>query len=317
MFSPLGLGAPGRALARRALACAALLVGLALAAQAALLLFGQPLAAQIAPSGPPARHVILLSLDGARADAVRAAVPLALAGRGAVTWTAQTTLPSSTLPAHASMLSGVGPAVHRVTFNDWRAGEPYFARATIFTEVTRAGGRAAALVTKPKMMFFVPPGVVASAQHLLYPRLRQADVVESASRLFLEQRPALLFVHVTDPDDTGHRHGWMSEEYLRVIAATPDLIERLLRALDDAGVAARALLIVTADHGGSGIAHGTNRPEDMTIPWMAFGGAARRGVVVERRVVVFDTAATVLEALGVPIPGDWQGAPVHEALQRP
>lgn len=274
-------------------------------------------AAQLTQAAPSARHVVVLSLDGARADAVAAAIPHTLVARGAVSWTAQTTFPSSTLPAHASMLSGAGPAVHRVTFNDWSVGEPYFARPTIFTEVTRAGGRAAALVAKPKMMIFMPPGSVVTAQHLLYPRFRQADVVEAAARLFGEQRPALLFVHVADPDDTGHRRGWMSEEYLRVIAAAPALIERLLRAFADAEVASQALLIVTSDHGGHGVTHGTNRPEDMTIPWMAFGGAARRGVVVDRRIVVFDTAATALAALGVPIPGDWQGRPVLEALQGP
>ncbi|MBM3470806.1 MAG: hypothetical protein FJX73_08455 [Armatimonadetes bacterium] len=298
----------------RALAWAVLLVWLAWAGQASLLLQA---AARLTPAAPPARHVIVLSLDGARADAVATAIPRALAARGTVSWTAQTTFPSSTLPAHASMLSGVGPAVHGVTFNDWSVGEPYFARTTIFTEVTRAGGLAAALVAKPKMMIFMPPGSVASAQHLLYPRFRQADVVETAARLFGEQRPAVLFVHVADPDDTGHRRGWMSEEYLRVIAAAPALIERLLRAFDDAGVASQALLIVTSDHGGHGITHGTNRPEDMTIPWMAFGGTARRGLAVGRRIVVFDTAATALAALGIPMPGDWQGRPVLEALQGP
>lgn len=301
-------------------------LGLLLAALAATL-FGVPtvgapaavLAAQAAmpatTAEPVARHVIVLSLDGARADAMQAAVPRALAARGAVSWTAQTTYPSLTLPAHASMLSGVGPAVHGVTFNDWRPGGPYFPRATVFTEVTRAGGRAAAIVHKGKMLVFTPPGSVASAQHLLYPRFRQADMVEAAARLFVEQRPALLFVHVADPDDTGHRRGWMSEEYLRVIAAVPALIERLLRALDEAGVAGQALLIVTADHGGHGIAHGTSRPEDMTIPWLAFGGAARAGAVLDRRIVVYDTAATALAALGVAVPGDWQGRPVWEAVR--
>lgn len=266
-------------------------------------------------AGPAARHVILLSLDGARADAVQAAVPAALASRGAVSWTAQTTLPSSTLPAHASMLSGVPPAVHGVTFNDWRDGDQHFQRPTVLTYVTRAGGRAAAIVHKSKMLMFTPAGSVVSARYLPYPRHRQADVVEAAARLFAEQRPALVFAHVADPDAAGHRRGWMSEEYLRVIAGVPALLERLLRAFEEAGVAGEALLLVTADHGGHGITHGTARPEDTTIPWMAFGGAARPGVVIARRVVVYDTAATVLAALGIPIPGDWQGRPVAEALR--
>ncbi|MGH2405482.1 MAG: alkaline phosphatase family protein [bacterium] len=271
----------------------------------------RPLGAQTAA---PARHVVLLSLDGARADAVKAAMPTSLAARGTVSWTAQTVWPSSTMPAHASMLSGVSPAIHKVTFNDWRSGQPYFRRPTIFTEVTRAGGRAAAFVHKPKLLMFMPPGSVSSAQHLMYPRLTQADVVEHAARYLVEQRPAFLFVHVADPDDAGHRYGWMTPRYIRVIAGTPALVERFLRAFDDAGVSSHALLIVTADHGGHWITHGTRRPEDMTIPWMAFGGAARSGVVVSRGIVTYDTAATVLVALGVAVPSDWQGRPVHEGL---
>lgn len=279
---------------------------------------GAPAAGQASPVAsppPPARHVVVLSLDGARADAMQAAVPARLASRGSVSWTAQTTSPSVTLPSHASMLSGVGPAVHGVTINDWRAGQPYFQRTTVFTEVTRAGGRAAAIVNKAKLLMLTPPGSAAMAQHLEYPRFRQADVVEQAARYFVDQRPTLLFVHVADPDYMGHRHGWMGEEYLRVIAAAPALIGRLLRAFEDAGVARQALLIVTADHGGHGNTHGSNRPEDMTIPWMALGGAARSGQVIQRPIVTYDTAATVLAALGVAMPGDWQGRPVREAIR--
>jgi hypothetical protein len=262
-----------------------------------------------------ARHVILFSLDGARADAVQAAVPASLAGSGSVSWTAQTIMPSSTLPSHASMLSGVSPAIHRVTFNDWRAGRSHFKRTTILTEVTRAGGKAAALVHKPKLLMFMPPGSVAMAQHLLYPRYRQADVVDLAARYFVEHRPALLFVHVADPDAVGHSRGWMTAPYRRVVGEVPRLIERLLRAFETTGASAHALLIVTADHGGHWMTHGTARPEDMTIPWMALGGAARPGMVIRRPIATYDTAATVLAALGIPIPADWQGRPVEEALK--
>ncbi|MDR7521863.1 MAG: alkaline phosphatase family protein [Armatimonadota bacterium] len=269
-----------------------------------------------APAPPAARHVVLLSLDGARADAVRAAVPPALAARGAVSWTAQTISPSLTLPSHASMLSGVPPAVHGVTFNDWREGQPYFARASIFTQVARSGGQAAAFVHKAKMLMFMPAGSGTTARFLRYPRVGQAEVVDTAARFFAAARPTLLFIHVADPDAVGHAQGWMGEAYLRVIAGIPALIERLLRVLDDAGVADAALVIVTADHGGHGRTHGTNRPEDMTIPWMAFGGAARPGSI-QQRVVTYDTAATVLAALGLPVPGDWQGRPVMGALRNP
>ncbi len=279
------------------------------------ILFAWPLPLPLAAQAPaPARHVILLSLDGARADAMKAAIPATLAARGSVSWRAQTISPSLTLPSHASMLSGVSPAIHRVTFNDWSSGRPHFRRPTIFTEVTRASGTAAAFVHKSKLLMLMPPGSVAAVRLLVYPRLRQAGVVEQAARHFTEHRPTLLFIHVADPDDAGHRYRWMSPQYVRVMAGVPVLVERLLRALDESGVAAQSLLIVTADHGGHWITHGTNRPEDMTIPWMAFGGAARSGVVIARTVVTYDTAATVLATLGIAIPADWQGRPVREAL---
>lgn len=267
-----------------------------------------------ASPAPPARHVVVLSLDGARADALRAVVPASLVARGGASWTAQTVRPSLTLPAHASMLSGLIPAVHGVTFNDWREGGPPFRHPTVFTAVVGAGGRVAAFVNKQKLMMLVLQGPGAYARWLAYPRFRQADVVETAARYFVEQRPAFLFVHVADPDDRGHARGWMSEEYLAAIAAAPGLMERLLRAFDDAGVGAAALLIVTADHGGHGTTHGTTRPEDMTIPWLALGGAVRSGAVLGQ-VMVYDTAPTALVALGLPVPPDWQGRAVAEALR--
>jgi predicted AlkP superfamily pyrophosphatase or phosphodiesterase len=267
-----------------------------------------------APPAPPARHVVVLSLDGARADALRAAMPASLVARSAASWTAQTVRPSLTLPAHASMLSGLIPAVHGVTFNDWRPGGPPFRYPTVFTAVAAAGGRAAAFVHKQKLMMLVPGGEAFHARWLAYPRFRQTAVVEAAARYLAEQRPAFLFVHVADPDDRGHARGWMSEEYLAVIAAAPSLMERMLRAFDDAGVATAALLIVTADHGGHDRTHGTSRPEDMTIPWLALGGAAQAGAVLGQ-VMVYDTAPTVLAALGLPVPPDWQGRAVTEALR--
>src|SRR3990172_3007591 len=76
---------------------------------------------------PPARpsHVVIISLDGARPDAIQQvdAVHIkALAERGAVDWHAQTVLPSVTLPAHTSMLTGLDVDEHGVTWNDSRPG---------------------------------------------------------------------------------------------------------------------------------------------------------------------------------------------------
>jgi len=43
-------------------------------------------------------------------------------------------------------------------------------------------------------------------------------------------------------------------------------------------------------------------------------GAADAAGLEDRRIVVQDTASTSLAALGIAIPGDWQGQTIREAL---
>jgi hypothetical protein len=62
---------------------------------------------------PPIGHVFILSLDGLRPEAIsQAPMPtlITLMQNGAYTLTAQTISPSSTLPSHTSMLTGLCPA---------------------------------------------------------------------------------------------------------------------------------------------------------------------------------------------------------------
>src|SRR3954467_13850903 len=56
--------------------------------------------------------VVIISIDGLRGAAIQAAGAaniLGLSARGAYSWNAQTILPSNTLPAHISMLTGYTP----------------------------------------------------------------------------------------------------------------------------------------------------------------------------------------------------------------
>lgn len=260
----------------------------------------------------PRRYVVIFSFDGTRADALQSVWTAALRQQGAVSWTARTVLPSTTLPAHTSMVTGVGTEVHEVRFNDWNPSMDPLTLPTIFTRVRAAGGRVVILVTKPKLRFLAPPDM--PVEWLPFPRYRQASIVTAAAQRFREVRPALLFVHIADPDDVGHRSGWMSAPYMAVVQEIPTLVDRFLAQVRAAGAWEDTLVIVTSDHGGHGILHGTNRPEDVTIPWIALGRAARAGVVLQQPIMIYDTAATALFALGLPVPERWQGRPVTEAL---
>ncbi|MDQ7848656.1 MAG: alkaline phosphatase [Armatimonadota bacterium] len=259
-----------------------------------------------------ARAVVILSFDGMRADALQGVWPEVLRRQAAASWSARTVLPSLTLPAHTSMVSGVGPEVHGVRFNDWTPEMGRLTLPTIFTRVRAAGGGVVVLLAKPKLRFLVPADL--PAEWLAFPRYRQAAVLELAAQRFRQERPALLFVHVADPDDAGHRRGWMSAPYLTVVGEVPLLVERFLEQLRAEGAWEQTLVLLTSDHGGHGVVHGSARPEDVTIPWIALGGLARAGVELTQQVMIYDTAATTLAALDLPVPPQWQGRPVREAL---
>ena len=261
----------------------------------------------------PLRHVVIMSFDGARADAARQVFPPALLARAAYSWEARTTLPSSTLPAHTSMLTGVPTAVHGVRINP-NNPRGYIQIATVFSVVTQNGGRAAAFVTKPKLLYLIRPGTAARAEHLLYPRYDMSAVAREAARYLAQQQPHLLFIHMSDPDDQGHHYGWMSKPYMATMARIPEAVSIILDVLTRMGRLDDSLVIVTADHGGVGRTHGGDRPEEVTIPWLAFG-AVEPGPIT-KSIVTYDTAATAVAALGMPIPRTWQGKPVVQTVEK-
>jgi arylsulfatase A-like enzyme len=74
------------------------------------------------------------------------------------------------------------------------------------------------------------------------------------------------------------------------------------------------LFILTADHGGHDLTHGTAQAEDTTIPWIIYGPGVSPGVSLTVPVSVMDTAPTGGWALGLTVPADWDGRPVVEAF---
>ena len=73
-------------------------------------------------AAPRAEHVFIISLDGGKPAVIqqsRMPVLERLVAEGAHTWTANTIFPSTTLPGHTSMLTGVGPEKHHILWNSW------------------------------------------------------------------------------------------------------------------------------------------------------------------------------------------------------
>ncbi len=273
----------------------------------------------ISPLPPKVRHftvkdyfVFVIVVDGLRPDALqRAQTPNLdrLWQSGLYSWTAQTVLPSLTLPAIASLLSGVPPERHRITWNYWA---PELGRITVPTIFEIAQGdhiSTAAFVSKRKLEQLFPPKTP-----LFVINSDAQTLIKEAIEYISEHRPRLVFLHLSDVDDVGHRYGWMTVRQLQAIERVDKAIGLLLRNLEDLKILNDSVIIVTADHGGHGRIHGTDDPRDLTIPWILWTSRIEIGRELAQPIRIYDTAATVLAALGLVIPSDWLGIPVLEAF---
>ncbi|WP_456414702.1 alkaline phosphatase family protein [Oceanithermus profundus] len=242
------------------------------------------------------RPALLFVIDGLRPDAIdprRTPTIWRLMNGGAHTLNGRTVVPSATLPAHTSLFYGVGPDRHGVTTNTW--SPPVRPTPSLFTVLRAAGLRAGSFYNWEELRDMAPPGQLETSVFLSAP---DARVAEEARRHLGGLDFA--FVYFGETDLVGHREGWMSRGYLGAVARADGLIARVLDAAGDG-----AAVVVTSDHGGHGRTHGSDRPEDVTVPLVLHGpGAPER---LPEPAGILDVAPTLTALLGVPAPGDWEG----------
>jgi predicted AlkP superfamily pyrophosphatase or phosphodiesterase len=260
------------------------------------------------PPPPPPPRVLIVSVDGLRPDAIFAISSPTLRElvlRGSYSMTAQTINPSNTLPSHVSMLTGVTPAVHRITWDEYLPANGRLTVPTLFASAKVAGKRSAMVAGKEKFLTFKEAGSIDAG---VISARGDADVANQAI-LQIDAGFDLVFVHLADVDLTGHEKQWMSAPYLERVNQADAAIGRMLRA-----VPPNMTVIVTADHGGSGLGHGTNSAIHMTIPWIIAGPGVRAGNQLAVRVNTYDTAVTAGYVLGFRM-ADVNGRVVTEAFQ--
>jgi predicted AlkP superfamily pyrophosphatase or phosphodiesterase len=264
---------------------------------------------------PIEKRVIILSIDGLRPDAIELApMPnlIELMKDGAYTLSARTIFPSATLPAHSSMLTGLCPEKHGVDWNDYIPERGYAIGGDLFDLAHAAGLQTAMFVGKEKLRQVTEP---SSTDVFVYINDRDLVVMEGLLAAF-PQDFSLLFIHFATTDDMGHVYGWLSPEQLSVIFRADEALGMLLAELDARTMRDETFIIVSSDHGGHDDTHGSSLPEDMTIPWIISGPGIQPGRLTTQ-VHTMDTAATAAQALGLPIPAEWDGVPVSEAFGLP
>jgi predicted AlkP superfamily pyrophosphatase or phosphodiesterase len=241
----------------------------------------------------------------------------ALRAGGAYSPQAKAVLPSDTLANHASMLGGMTPEKHGVIWNFYTPELGKVKGPTLFSVAHEAGLRTAFVTGKFKMDHLILPN---SVDQLVYDPadLNDQQVKERAVELIRGGLPQVLFIHFPDVDRAGHESGWMSANQLQTLARVDGYVGEIVAALEAGGYLPQTLLIVTADHGGgSDGTHGSDLPEDTTVPWLAVGPGVPAGLSLTAPIMMYDTAATVLYALTLPIPEIWDGRPVLPIFNQP
>jgi len=271
--------------------------------------------AEVTSRVPPAgcvERVLIISLDGLRPDALsslRTPNLMQLAGRGAYSSRARTTT-ASTLPAHASMLSGYGTLGHGIFWNDYVPLLGFIRSSTVFSIAHEHGLLTAMLVAKEKLIHIATPGTVDDYAYIT----GGDDQITLAGIERIQHGFGVLFIHLRTLDSTGHRYGWMSGEYMAAVGRSDQRVAQLLGELEASGLGATTLVMITADHGGSGTSHGSRSEQDRTIPWIVSGPGVVPGMALGEGVSVVDTAATALWSMGLPLPEGMDGRPVAEAF---
>lgn len=280
------------------------------------------------PAAYPGHNVILISIDTIRADhteplgdlGVRTPALAALAEDGAVFENAVTVTPL-TIPAHATLFTGLNPVRHGVqdNFKGVLSEE-----ADTLAERYSAAGYATAGVIGAILLsgrngfgqgFDYYGDAFTPQQHqAIQPAVeRKADEVFQKSREWIEQhlenqpdKPFFLFAHFYDPHmlyqpPEPFKSEYAGHPYRGEIAYTDSVVGKLLDYLKEKNLYDDAIVMAVGDHGEGLGDHGEKThglflyDECLRVPWIVKlpASAGARGVRIAQQATLTDAAPTL------------------------
>jgi predicted AlkP superfamily pyrophosphatase or phosphodiesterase len=273
-------------------------------------------------TGAPAeksRHVLIITVDGARADVVKSAKTpnmKALAAGGTVTWDGfaggvlgtPTRQNTASLASYNSILTGVWANKHKATrMLKGRPLPPDHANYPCFFKRLKEANPKAYCSSIVNWPVINTQSMVPEAD-LKAKGKNDADVVQIASKHLQEANPDVLFIQLDETDGAGHGSGYSpdSPKYVEAIEKADKHVGDLVAAVKNRKTYANEdwLIIVLSDHGGKGSTHGGDSPEERTIFIIVSGEQAKKQVVSPGPGIVA-VAPTTMKFLGVQIKPEW------------
>ena len=251
------------------------------------------------------KKTVLILVDGMRPESLEACghpFVKKMLEHSIYTLNAQTVMPSVTLPCHVSLFLSVPPQRHGILTNTY---VPQVRPVRGICEVMKGAGKNSALFYNwEQLKDLASPGSLCYANFAA----GRCYGYEKANQMLTEQAIPFLKTNVADftfvylgwTDEAGHAEGWMGTEYIRSVHESFACIEAIVKSLSD-----DYLVVLTADHGGHDRSHGTEMPEDMTIPILFYHPSFAPRQLDSANIM--DIAPTIASAMGVAPDEDWEG----------
>ena len=277
----------------------------------------------------PAKRVIIIAFDGIRVDGLaQAHTPNidALIARGSASMSTRYVMPSITLPNFTSILTGSGPEIHGVNNNDWKPDD--FKLPAVETD---EDGYYPSVF---KVLKDNVPGIKTAFYWNWKPLIRPYNQKYIDDTLFGENdayvplydrakeflsthknEPSMMFLYTVHTDHAGHKHAWMSPEYIKAIEDGDVEVGKLMQFLKDNGMFDDTHVFFITDHGGIAYGHGGVSVEEMIVPWVIAGPGIKKGFTITEANNTVNTSSTVLRLFGVEQPLCWVGE-VPESILR-
>lgn len=268
-----------------------------------------------------AKRVVLISLDGiCVAGFQKAKTPNldALLAGGALSLKTRVVMPSVTLPNWTSHLTGSGPELHGVVDNSWEISN--FKLPAIETD--SKGYYPSVFKVLKESLPQVKTAFYYNWINLFYPYNKQyldeVSYLENDAYVpnyekalsFLKvnrKNPTVVFLYSVHTDHAGHKHKWMSPEYIQSIEEADVEIGHFLDQMKKEGLYDDTHFMFLTDHGGIEYGHGGVSVDEMIVPWGITGPGIAKGLDMNEANNTVNTASVILHLFNVKQPLAWTG----------
>lgn len=259
-----------------------------------------------------AKRIIIIGLDGFSVPGYKTAKHPnldKLMSNGVLSLDTRVVMPSVTLPNWTSHLTGSGPEQHGVDGNGWTL-EKHILPPVVADEEGYYPSIFKVLkdsVPNMKTAYYYNWGNLINPINQKY--LDEINFQEDDGyiknygmahdfAIKNQNDPTLIFLYNVHTDHAGHKHNWMSPEYITALEDSDKAIGVLVTDLKASGLYDDTHFFLITDHGGKGNGHGGISPVEMTVPWAVTGPGIQKGKLLKEPSNNTNTAAVILRLFG-------------------